>query len=210
VDASGHTATATVTNLPGTVTPALVTVAPSAVTLSSCTGSASVTIAGGASNIYFVSSGSDAITTLISGNNLTIKRNNNSGVPGAGPFTVGVTDGLSTASVTVNLVGDALGACSTLIQAVPSVVTLSDCTTAQTVTLSGGGSGNYVAASENAAVKVTQSGPQNSILSISRVNPSTGGFTPPGIIDITIGTNSTQLLVNATGTGAGSGTGTCP
>ena len=60
-DSLGHTATATVQNLPGTGTAPALTVTPSSITLTSCAGQANATVAGGVSSNYFASGGSDAL-----------------------------------------------------------------------------------------------------------------------------------------------------
>jgi hypothetical protein len=203
-DSSGHTATATAQNIPGTTAAPDLAVAPDTVTLSSCTGSASVRVAGGVSSTYFASEGSDALNADVSGNTVTISRKNPSSAPGAGPLSVGVSDGSTVATITVNLTGDATGACSTVIHASPSSVTLTDCTTPTTVTLSGG-TGPFTSVSDNASVGVTATGARGETLTISRVAHS-GAFTPPASISITNGSNSTQLLVNA----STSGSATCP
>ena len=115
-DTTGRTVTVTVANIPGTQTPPAITVAPEEVTLTSCAGIASVTVAGGRSNRYFVSTGSDLIAASVSGNTVSISRN---GAPSrdASVLTpppsviVGVSDGLTVANVKVNLTGAAAGIC---------------------------------------------------------------------------------------------------
>jgi hypothetical protein len=200
-DSSGHTATTTVSNIPGTqVLPALA-VAPATVTLSSCTGSASFTVAGGTGGPYFQSSGSDALTTSISGNTVTITRRNPSpAVSSTGTATVdvGVSDGTTSASVTVNLTGQGAGACPAPgFAANPTTVTLNDCTGVTQVTLSGG-SGTYSASSNNTGVTATVSG---NILSIKRTNPS-GVFTG-STVTATDGVSSVPIAVTGSGAGAG-------
>ena len=208
VDSSGHTATATVSNVVGTASAPIVTVSPATVTLTSCTSSASVNIAGGVTNVYFVSNGSDALTTNAGGSVLTVSRRDNS-APVAGPLSIGVSDGQTVATVTVNLVGAATGACSSTIHTTPSVVTLTDCGTSQTVTLTGT-PGTYMLVSDNAAVSVSATSvnvPLPGTFTVQRV-PGSGTFTPPSTVTITgpSGTNPTQLLVNASTAGSA----TCP
>ncbi len=207
-DATGHTATATVQNLPGTGAAPALTVTPSSITLTSCSGQAAATVAGGVSNNYFASPGSDAITAVINGNTVTIGRRNPSAAT-AGPLSVGVSDGSTVATITVNLVGEAAGACPALV-ATPSSVTLTNCTTSQSVSITGG-SGTYTAASDNASVSVSPaSGTSPFSVSIVRTAAS-GPFTPPAHVTVRNGTASTVINVNATGTGlAGDGNGTCP
>ena len=195
-DSSGHTATTTVNNNPGTQALPAFSVAPTSVTLTTCDGSASVTAAGG-TGTYFASSGSDAVTATVSGSTVTIRRAA-TGSPGTATVNVGVSDGTTTQSVTVNLSGAAAGAC-TGVQAAPSSVTLTSCA-AQTVTLSGG-SGTYTASSNNVNVTASTFG---NTLTIQRTAGS-ASFSPPATVTVT-GGNSTTVTVNATGAGLGA----CP
>jgi hypothetical protein len=209
-DSSGHTATTTVTNIPGTQAVTPVTVAPSTVTLTSCTGSANVTVAGGTGGPYFASFGSDALQAVgfISGNTLTIQRNPTSPAT-PGPLSVGISDGRSVATVTVNLVGGGAGACPSLV-ASPSSVTLSSCAPV-TVTISGG-SGTYATASSDSSVTATT--PANPTFTIGRTTvPPTASFTGPATVTVTDTNNPNRTVsipVTGTGTGPGSGTGACP
>jgi hypothetical protein len=203
-DSSGHTATTTVSNIAGTqAAPALVA-APDTVTLSSCTGSASVTVAGGTGGPYFQSSGSDALTTSISGNTVTISRSNPSPAvssTGTATVSIGVTDGTTAANVTVNLTGEGAGACppaAPTFTATPNPVTLTNCL-AQNVILSGG-SGTYsFVSSTDSAVVASVSGVT---LSIGRTFGSPS-FAPPATVTISDGTTTLPVTVNATGTGTG-------
>jgi hypothetical protein len=208
-DAAGRTATATVQNLPGTQAPSALSVSPDNVTLTTCSGQASVNVAGGASNgAYFASTGSDALTATVTGGTVTIGRRNPSAAT-AGPLSVGVSDGSTTASITVNLSGEGAGACPALV-ATPSSVTLTNCTAGQDVNVTGG-SGTYTAASDNASVSATPpSGPAPFTVHITRTAAS-GPFTPPAHVIVRNGTASVVIDVNATGAGApGDGNGTCP
>ncbi|HUL57280.1 MAG TPA: hypothetical protein VLT60_09790 [Usitatibacter sp.] len=203
-DALGHTASATAQNLPGTQAAPALSVTPSAVTLTSCAGQASATVAGGVSSTYFATSGSDALSVSITGNVVTIKRTNPSAAI-AGPLSVGVSDGASTATITVNLSGEGAGACPAL-QAAPSSVTLTDCTNPVLVTLSGG-TGTYTFASDTASVTVVPV--TSTTFNIKRTSPS-GAWTPPGTVTFFNGSSQTSVKVNATGTTAGTGGGSCP
>jgi hypothetical protein len=201
-DSSGHTATTLVANIPGTQAPNPLTVAPTSVTLASCTGRASVTAAGGVSNNYFASSGSDAIDTNVSGNTISIFRHNPSAAT-AGPVNVGVSDGQSTASVIVNLVGAARGACPTTstLTASPNTVTLTSCTVNQVGSTISGGSGSYSATSDTGSVGVSVSG---STVTIGRP-AGTAAWTSPATVTVTDTTNpsaSTTITVNGSGAGA--------
>ncbi len=200
-DAAGNTATTTVANVAGTQAAPALAVTPSTVTLTSCTGSANVTVAGGRQSNYFVSSGSDALIATISGNTVTISRRNPSPAAGTAPLTVGVSDGTTVANVTVNLSGSAQRACPSL-SATPSSVTLTSCNSPQTVTLSGG-SGAYGAVASNPNVTATISG---STLSIVRTLNG-ASFTPGTIVTVNDANDSsatTTITVNASGVGAGS------
>jgi hypothetical protein len=205
-DSSGHTATTTVSNVAGTQVPPALSVAPTAVTLSSCSGAASVTAAGGTGGPYFSSTGSDALITSVSGSTVTIRRNPTSPAT-PGPLSVGVSDGNTTQSVTVNLTGEGAGACPALV-ASPSSVTLSSCAPV-TVTISGG-SGTYSAASSDSSV--TASPFSGSTFTVARTSPS-ASFTGPARVTVTDTSNPAKTVsipVTGTGTGPGSGTGVCP
>ena len=206
-DSTGHTATTTVANIPGTTAPPALTAQPAKVTLSSCTGSASVTVGGGApvQGQYFASAGSNAITAAVSGNTVTISRANPSPAT-AGPVNVGISDGITTTSVEVDLVGQGAGVCPTpaagpFAASSPSV-TLNDCTNPAQVTLSGG-SGTYGASSNNTSVAVTVTG---NILSIKRTNPS-AALVGTATVTATDGVSTPQTI---TVTGLGAGASACP
>jgi len=104
-DAQGRTITVTASNIEGTTTPDPITVAPTSVTLTSCISSASATIAGGTGpGTYFVSVSSGAIIATVNLSTVSIRRRAGSTVPVAPPsqfYTVGVSDGRSTATITV-------------------------------------------------------------------------------------------------------------
>jgi hypothetical protein len=200
-DSSGHTATTTVANIQGTTAPPALSVSPTKVTLSSCDGRASVTVGGGAPRGgYLASAGSNAITTSVSGSIVSISRANPSPAT-AGPVNVGISDGITTVSVEVDLVGQGAGACptpaTTAFAVNPPTVTLTGCTGAAQVLLSGG-SGAYSAASNNGSVTATVSG---SVLSISRTNPS-AAFTPPATVTATDGLTNIPITVTAPGAGS--------
>lgn len=204
-DSSGHTATTTVENIPGTTAPPALTAQPAKVTLSSCTGSASVTVGGGAPGPggYFASAGSNAITASVSGNTVTILRANPSPAT-AGPVNVGISDGITTTSVEVDLVGQGAGTCpATGFAASSTAVVLNDCTGVTQVALSGG-SGTYSASSDNTGVTATVSG---NVLSIKRTNPS-GAFTGSATVTATDGISSVPITVTGSGPGAGACSGT--
>ena len=109
-DSAGHTATVTVSNLEGEATPTPVVVAPDEVTIASCTDAVSATISGGDGS-YFVSSSSAAVVTSTSGGNVTVTRRRvgataDNSVPDPTVVVVGVSDGRTSDTVTVHLVGE--------------------------------------------------------------------------------------------------------
>jgi hypothetical protein len=168
-DASGRTATVTVSNVRGTdQVPALV-VSPNIVTLSSCSSIAFVTAAGGTGN-YLASSGSGAIFVQVQGNNRTFQISRNPSSPAStSPVFVGISDGVSSVNVTVNLSGPGAGQCpAPPFTATPTRVTLTSCAPV-TVNLNGG-TGSYTASSSTGAVSATVTG---NVLSIGRTRPST-------------------------------------
>lgn len=177
-----------------------VSVSPSTVTLTDCSGSVQVAVSGG-SGTYSAASSSSGVTASVSGNIVTIRRANPStAVSGA---TVTITDGTTSANVTVTATGQGAGSCPTPAPAItvsPSSLTLTDCDGVVQATVSGG-TGSYSAASSSGSVIASISG---SVLSVRRANPSSAfsGAT----VTVSDGTSSTDVTVNATGTGAGS----CP
>ncbi len=112
IDAAGATATVTVSNKVGTVevTPELV-VSPTALGLTTCTGTASAVVAGGLGAPFFAAAGNGAITTTVSGSTVTVKRTAGTPAPGVASIDVSVTDGKTVKIVTVALSGGAAGIC---------------------------------------------------------------------------------------------------
>jgi hypothetical protein len=110
-DSAGHTASITVANVRGTDTLPPQAVAPTAVTIASCTQVASVSAAGGTGN-YFVGSGSDLLTVTVSGRAVSISRRpGTTAIIDPTTLTVGVSDGREAVDVEVTLTGAAAGAC---------------------------------------------------------------------------------------------------
>ena len=105
-DSTGAHVTITVTTTLGTSPPPPpLSVAPSAITLNTCGASGSASVAGGNGNSFSVASSTSRIQAVVSGNTVTITRLA-TGDPVGGivtPQAVGVTDGASTATITVNL-----------------------------------------------------------------------------------------------------------
>ena len=191
-DASGHTTTVTVSNTPGTAPATPLVVSPDTVTLSSCSSVAQVTAAGGTGS-YVATSGSGGVYAIPVGSGsrtFQIGRLQGTGAQ-TSPVSVGITDGVTNQSVTVNLVAQALGPCpAPAFDAQPRNVQLATCTGTVEVSLSGG-SGVYTANSDNNALKLTLSG--NS-LSIGR-NPGPGGV-GDGIVTVSDGNTSIPISVD--------------
>lgn len=198
-DSAGRTTSVSVANIPGTAAiPALVAT-PSTINLSSCDASANIQVAGGRSNTYFVASGSDALVAVISGSTVTVRRQNPSG-PAAPTGSIGISDGTSVVNVAVTISGAALGRCPQggSLTASPSRVTLSDCTNASQVTISGG-AGTYTASSSTGSVSATVTG---NVVSIRRNNPS-AALPSDATVNVSDGSSSVAIPVVGTPTGAG-------
>jgi len=203
-DSAGHTAAVTVSNVEGTATLTPVVASPSTVGLSTCSASASVVLSGGTGS-YGVVSGSNTVVTSLGGSGLTIKRRVPSAAPPSNSVVVAATDGRTSANITVNLSGEALGVCPpTALTVTTNLVDLTSCTAGGVVTISGGGGpGTYTAVSSDTAVTTSISGNQ---LAISRTSPS-AGFSPPATVVVSSGSLSQPITVNATTV---AGQGACP
>ena len=204
-DSAGHTASVTVSNVEGTIAVTPVVASPATVSLSTCAGASSVVLSGG-TGTYGVATGSNTLITSLSGSNLTIKRRVPSFSPGTNSIIVAATDGRTSANITVNLSGEALGDCgsSTALTVSPGSVNLDSCTSQGVVTISGGGgSGTYTATPSDSALTTTISGHQ---LVISRTHPSPA-FSGSATVTVSSGSFTPQsVTVNTSGTGAGA----CP
>ena len=200
-DSAGRTATSLVANVPGTQAAPAFTVAPTSITLTSCsTSSTASVIATGGTGVYVGSTSSNSIVFTHSGNTFTVSRAPNSAAPPSSA-TLTISDGQTLQSVTVNFTGDAAGACPTpAITATPSTVNLSTCGPV-TVSLSGG-NGTYTPTWSDSAITASVSG---STLTIRRASPSTS-FAPPATVTLTSGSKTGSVTVNATG----AGTTNCP
>lgn len=196
-DSAGRTITVSVGNKLGTEAVPELAVAPEAITLSDCDTVANVTVAGGTGFYLQPASGSGSVIAQIFGNTVSVRRLNPSG-PTTSPVSIGISDGISVKTVTLNLTGRALGACpSSGLTASPSAVTLTDCSSASVVTVSGG-SGTYTATSSSSSVAATVSG---STVTIRRVDPSAA--LSGANVTITDGISSLVISVNVSGVGAG-------
>ena len=112
-DSAGHTTSTIVANVRGTDAVPPLSVAPTTVTLASCTDKASVSVAGG-TGTYFSGSGSDLLIVSGTGGSsrtMTIERNSGTGPVTVTTVTVGVSDGKESVDVTVTLTGAATGFC---------------------------------------------------------------------------------------------------
>jgi hypothetical protein len=113
-DASGRTTTVLAANIPGTAAVPPLVVAPTAVTLTSCTSQATVTVAGGTGN-YSSNTLSGGVFMFPSnaGNVFAIQRLTGSPSPGPSGTQVemAISDGVSAQTVTVTLTGAGAGPC---------------------------------------------------------------------------------------------------
>jgi hypothetical protein len=113
-DAANRTTTMTVRNQPGSnpaPTPAPLTVAPTSVTLSSCTQTASVFAVGGQATAYLVTPSSNVLLASSSGNLVTIRRTPGTDATGLTGLEVAISDGREIKTVSVSLAGGATGFC---------------------------------------------------------------------------------------------------
>jgi hypothetical protein len=117
-DATGRTLTLTLKNQPGTTpvpTPAALTVAPTSVTLASCTDVATVFVVGGTGATYNAASTSPFVMGTASGGPSTggsVRIQRVAGAAaGATSATVGISDGSAIVTVAVTLTGGATGTC---------------------------------------------------------------------------------------------------
>jgi len=195
-DSTGHTTTVTVSNILGTVELQPLVASPSTITLTSCFSNALVTAAGG-TGTYVGTSGSDAIIVDRAGNNTFQIRRNPTSPASTSPVQVGISDGLSTVTVTVNLTGAGAGTCPTPpIVANPDRVTLTSCSGTAQVTVSGG-TGSYSVGSNSNSIRVTISG---RVVTIGRNpgNPVGPANSPPSneaLVTVTDGQTSDDILV---------------
>jgi hypothetical protein len=150
------------------------------VTLTSCSSFASVTASGGTGN-YTASIASDGVYAIPfpgTPGQFQIGRFQNTPAQ-TSPQLVGISDGVTNQTVTVNLVGQALGQCPAgVFSATPTSVTLTSCSGTAIVTLSGG-TGRYSVSTNDSAIKATLNG--NSI-SIGRNPGPRATATAPAVV----------------------------
>ncbi len=208
IDAAGRTATVTVSNELGTLTVPDLVVSPTAVTISQCLTTATVTVAGGTGS-FTVTSSSEAIAASESSGVITIRRV--AGRMATSPVTVGVSSGNDTASITVNLAGDALDTdCApSRLTVIPPSLTLAGC---QPVTYSVFGGTPYGPTqlpqgyqyqffADNSSITVAGTAGSN-VFSVRRT-PGSPTFTS-GTIVVRDAVGTTRTLP-VTGVGAGQG-----
>jgi hypothetical protein len=200
-DSTGRTVTVTVANIPGTAAVPAFSVTPTTVALATCTSVATV-IASGGSGHYVASSGSGSVmVTPSSSTTFAIQRV----IPSAAsttPINVGISDGSTSATVTVNLTGIGAGTCPTPgFAASTTRVVLQSCTDSVQILLSGG-SGTYSAFSASSSISATVSG---NILTVKRAVPSPA-FIPAVTVTATDGFSNIEIDVSGTGPGVGN----CP
>ncbi|MGZ5063792.1 MAG: hypothetical protein ACXWAU_18065, partial [Usitatibacter sp.] len=112
VDNNGATVTVNAINTLSDVTPPTVpafSVAPTDVTLNTCTDVASISLVGGTGS-YFANSGNSAVSATANGSTGSIRRSSPSAAL-TGPVRVAFSDGQANREVTVNLSGLAAGPC---------------------------------------------------------------------------------------------------
>jgi len=211
VDAAGRTATISVSSVLGENAVPDLLVSPGTVALSSCQQSASVTVAGGVPNSFTVSNVNGAI---VASPNPSARIINIARVPNTTattPLSIGVASGDKTATITVELSGEALNTrCDgSNLALTPSSVTLASCGPV-TVAITGGSPG-YTVRSDNSSVTAapTTVGTSGGTFTVQRT-PGSASFTSGNVVVTDSGGITRTLPVTATGTGAGSGTGTCP
>lgn len=213
VDSAGRTTIVNVSNVRGTFAIPDLVVSPEEVTLTDCSSTASVSVAGG-TGTFTVSTGSGALFVGSNQNQRLINISRAPGTLATTPLSVGVASGDKTATITVHLAGDALNTrCDGAqnIRLTPSTVTLASCGPV-TVAITGGAPNHHVR-SDNSSIRVTPITvvPPNNTFTVERT-PGSASF-DMGTVFVT-DNNGTGLVrtlpVTGTGTGAGSGTGACP
>jgi hypothetical protein len=191
-DALGRTTVVRVANVLGTrAVPALV-VAPTTVAIAQCRTTSTVSVAGG-TGFYTASSGSGSILARVVQNTVYIDRAPNTA--GVTPVSVGVTSGNSSATITVNVSGEALGTCdSSSFTVTPPTVTLGSCEPV-TISLSGGSGipGNYVIRPDNSAV-TAQNFTANSFQLVRTIGPQF--FTGSATVYVSDGPSTRTVTVN--------------
>jgi len=112
-DSAGRTTTVTLSNEPGTrdPPPAPLAVAPSSLSLTSCTASASAVIVGGQTTSYSAASDTGFVLVTVNSGVLTVRRAPGTPIPPLTGATVNVSDGRSVVPVTVAISGAASGFC---------------------------------------------------------------------------------------------------
>ncbi len=114
-DSTGRVRSVPITNKPTTDALPPLVVAPDTVTLATCNTVASFSVAGGTGSYLMPSTGSDLIdVTQVVGGTATVGRRANTpqgSTPVPPSVSIGVSDGISVATVTVELIGEAAARC---------------------------------------------------------------------------------------------------
>lgn len=208
VDSNGATVSVSASNTlsdvpaPTAPTPTAFSVSPTFVSLGSCNDVANVLLIGG-SGTYVAASGNAAVIATTNGTTGSVRRRDGA-APGTGFVIVTFSDGKDTREVSVDLNGEASGACpppppapSTLTVS-PDTVTLASCSDVANVTVSGG-TGSYQVSDRSTAI--TTSGFTN-FFSIRRSSGSPATSSPV-FVDVYDGQTLRSVTVNLTGAGAG-------
>jgi hypothetical protein len=210
VDGNGTTVSVTATNTLSDVigsptpTPTDFVVSPTEVKLAFCTDVGTVSLAGG-SGQYVAASGSTSILASVSNNIGTIRRSNLSSAPGASTVTVQFSDGSTTLPVTVNLSGEAAGACPP--PAAPAPLTLNPssdelktCSDVINVQVTGG-SGNYTESSSSTVITL---GGFTNFFSVQRRTGTDATGIARVSVDVSDGQSVAPLPITLSGSAAGS------
>ena len=170
VDSAGRTATLTVSNVLGTNAIPDLVVSPSQVTLSECSSTATVTVAGGVPGSFTVSNNSNAIITSVNPSARLIGIQRSPNQVAASPILIGVASGDKVATITVTLTGDALNTrCDgSSLTVTPNSLVIAGCGYAEAVV--SGGVAPYVPITNNSSVTVQMTSP--TVLRVSRVTGS--------------------------------------
>jgi hypothetical protein len=205
VDSTGRTAIVTVSNVRGTQAVPDLAVAPATVNLTDCTSQATVSVAGG-TGAFTVSSGSGAIFASPNINSRLIAIGRVPNTPAATPVLVGVSSGNKSATVTVNLSGEALNTrCDgSGLRTTPSSVTLSSCGPVNVAV--SGGTAPYLVQPDNSNVTATIGG---NLITIRRASGSSLATDFAASVAVSDSAGHT-LSIPVAAPSAGSTAGNCP
>jgi hypothetical protein len=206
VDAAGRTSVVSVTNVLGTQSIPDLLVSPTTVTLSECSATATVTVAGG-TGVFTVSNTSGAIIASANPSNRTITIQRAQNVTASTPVSIGVASGDKVATITVNLTGDALNTrCDgSSLRVFPGSVAFSGCGFVDVAVT--GGIAPYSAVSGTSVLTASTTSPAGpNIVRIQRVNPS-AALTEPAVVTVFDSSNASPPVTRAISVTV---TGACP